>query len=311
MNEELEKLIDFALADGILTDKEKKVLYKKAQELGVDQDEFEMILDAKLHLVQKESLTESEEQKSQKEEVIEIKKIECPSCGAPIGFNDSKCNFCNTELKIFFDEGAALPVNLSQEDVEHNIIIKEEQFWQASLDAIEAPYSIIKGEKNYTIKDIQRDILALENGIVHKFMNEIFESLLLLPGENFVTIDALEFDAENDHSRMVIVTSLRLIIQGGFGAGFLSVPFDSFISWDYENLETSGIIGTDGKQYTQQAVIRYNLGDKEKSMKFRPPLGKLSEDLYLPVIHAKERYCQLLWMRIPYPSETSLRYLFL
>ena len=34
MNQELERLIDFALADGILTDKEKEILYKKAIELG-------------------------------------------------------------------------------------------------------------------------------------------------------------------------------------------------------------------------------------------------------------------------------------
>ena len=44
MNPELEKLIDLALADGILTDKERAVLQKKAESLGVDQDEFEMIL---------------------------------------------------------------------------------------------------------------------------------------------------------------------------------------------------------------------------------------------------------------------------
>tara|TARA_B110000967_G_C18566251_1_gene402595 strand:- start:16 stop:144 length:129 start_codon:yes stop_codon:yes gene_type:complete len=36
------------LADGILTDKERQVLQRNAQELGVDQDEFEMVLDAKL-----------------------------------------------------------------------------------------------------------------------------------------------------------------------------------------------------------------------------------------------------------------------
>ena len=52
---ELEQLIEFALADGELTDKERAVLTRKAQEAGVDLDEFEMILDAKLHLVKKTS----------------------------------------------------------------------------------------------------------------------------------------------------------------------------------------------------------------------------------------------------------------
>ena len=53
MNPELEKLIDLALADSVLTDKERAVLQKKADSLGVDQDEFEMILEGKLHIAQK------------------------------------------------------------------------------------------------------------------------------------------------------------------------------------------------------------------------------------------------------------------
>ena len=48
---ELEQLINYALEDGVLTDKERSVLMRKAQAAGADLDEFEMILDAKLHEV--------------------------------------------------------------------------------------------------------------------------------------------------------------------------------------------------------------------------------------------------------------------
>ena len=54
-NEELENLIDAALADGVLTEKEKQILFKKAQKLGVDLDEFEMMLDARLVKLKKAS----------------------------------------------------------------------------------------------------------------------------------------------------------------------------------------------------------------------------------------------------------------
>lgn len=47
-NEQFERLIDFALKDGILTDKEREVIMKKAQSLGIDVDEAELILEAKL-----------------------------------------------------------------------------------------------------------------------------------------------------------------------------------------------------------------------------------------------------------------------
>lgn len=47
-NEQFERIIDLALTDGILTDKEREVIMKKAQTLGIDTDEAEMILEAKL-----------------------------------------------------------------------------------------------------------------------------------------------------------------------------------------------------------------------------------------------------------------------
>ena len=67
-NEKLEQLIDAALADGELTEKEKQILFKKAQEMGVDLDEFEMVLDARLFKLKKaeEEKTKSSAPKSNK-----------------------------------------------------------------------------------------------------------------------------------------------------------------------------------------------------------------------------------------------------
>lgn len=53
-NEELEQLITIALEDGVLTEKEKQVLYKKAQSLGIDRDEFEMVLNSRLAKARRE-----------------------------------------------------------------------------------------------------------------------------------------------------------------------------------------------------------------------------------------------------------------
>ena len=53
-NEELEQLIEIALTDGTLTDKKKDVIFKKAQALGVDIDELEMVLEARVYKLQKE-----------------------------------------------------------------------------------------------------------------------------------------------------------------------------------------------------------------------------------------------------------------
>lgn len=37
----LEQLIDAVIADGVITDQERKVVYKKAATLGIDQDQDE------------------------------------------------------------------------------------------------------------------------------------------------------------------------------------------------------------------------------------------------------------------------------
>ncbi|MDR1554004.1 MAG: hypothetical protein LBS69_11180 [Prevotellaceae bacterium] len=55
-SEKLENLINAALADGVLTEKEKQVLLKNAEAEGIDLDEFEMILESRLYEKQKEQL---------------------------------------------------------------------------------------------------------------------------------------------------------------------------------------------------------------------------------------------------------------
>lgn len=77
---ELEQLINYALEDGVLTDKERSVLMRKAQAAGADLDEFEMILDAKLHEVQKTAATVAPKSNSNKHG--EVRK--CPACGAMV-----------------------------------------------------------------------------------------------------------------------------------------------------------------------------------------------------------------------------------
>lgn len=49
---QLEKLIEISLLDGDLSEKERQILFKKAESLNIDRDEFEMVLDARLQELQ-------------------------------------------------------------------------------------------------------------------------------------------------------------------------------------------------------------------------------------------------------------------
>ena len=89
MHPEIEKLIDLALADGQITDKERNVILKKAAELGVDADEVEMVLDGKLHQLEAGK-------PKQKEKVGNIKA--CPACGASVKAMALVCSECGHEF---------------------------------------------------------------------------------------------------------------------------------------------------------------------------------------------------------------------
>ncbi len=92
-NEKIEQLIKAALADGVLTEKEKQVLFKNAQAQGIDLDEFEMVLDARLVELQK-AAEENSAPKSDK--YGDVRK--CPACGAIVGAFKGICPECGYEF---------------------------------------------------------------------------------------------------------------------------------------------------------------------------------------------------------------------
>ena len=107
--EQVDKLIEMALMDGVLTEKEKQILFKKAEAAGIDLDEFEMILDAKLFEKQQsiKAITPVAATKSDKHGDV----IKCPACGSIIqgftaicvdcGHNFSNINAVSSVTKLY------------------------------------------------------------------------------------------------------------------------------------------------------------------------------------------------------------------
>lgn len=121
---ELEQLINYALEDSVLTDKERSVLMRKAQAAGADLDEFEMILDAKLHEVQKTAAAAAPKSNSNKHG--EVRK--CPACGAMVSAFSTRCCECgfefnnveaNKSANTLFEKLQALEMEKARELAQH------------------------------------------------------------------------------------------------------------------------------------------------------------------------------------------------
>ena len=96
-NEQIENLISLALADGKLTEKEKQILFKKAEAAGIDLDEFEMVIDAKLFEKQQTVKAAAPSVATTKSDKFgDVKK--CPACGAIAQSFQTICSDCSHEF---------------------------------------------------------------------------------------------------------------------------------------------------------------------------------------------------------------------
>jgi hypothetical protein len=96
-NEQIENLISLALSDGELSEKEKQILFKKAEAAGIDLDEFEMVLDAKLFEKQQTIKAVAPSVAAPRSDKFgDVKK--CPACGAIVTSFSAKCGDCGHEF---------------------------------------------------------------------------------------------------------------------------------------------------------------------------------------------------------------------
>ena len=95
-NEKIENLIKAALADGVLTEKEKQILFKNAQAQGIDLDEFEMVLDARLVELEKAEKEKAAKSAPKSDKYGDVRK--CPVCGALVPALAVSCAECGYEF---------------------------------------------------------------------------------------------------------------------------------------------------------------------------------------------------------------------
>lgn len=86
--EELEQLIQEYLTDGVLSDKERAVILKKAEGMGLDRDEIDFYLDAQVQKI--DQATDAAVRKQRGET--------CPYCGGSVPQLTDKCPHCGENI---------------------------------------------------------------------------------------------------------------------------------------------------------------------------------------------------------------------
>lgn len=124
---QLEQLISHAFVDGELSEKEKQVLFKKAQAQGIDLDEFEMVLDARLVQLKKEEKEKVKKEEKEKAEKSAPKSNKygdvrkCPACGAIVPALTGVCTECGFEF-------SGVEANFSSQKLAEDLIAIQSQY---------------------------------------------------------------------------------------------------------------------------------------------------------------------------------------
>ena len=130
--EELDALIQEYLTDGILTDKERQVILKEAEGMGLNRDKIDLYLDAQVQKIDQATDAAVRKRKSK----------ECPYCGAPVPQLADKCPECgqfitpeaSKDLQDILENLENALVDLkSGKDIERNKAIVEKFSRKAKL----------------------------------------------------------------------------------------------------------------------------------------------------------------------------------
>lgn len=254
MHPEIENLINMALADGDVSEKEKAIILRKAESLGIDIDEVEMILDGKLHQLEANKT-------KQKEKVGNI--VVCPSCGANTESFQTNCKDCGHEFRNTKANSVLLKLiedieKINNKEIPLNSLSKLSPYKQQYIELerkklkneliqnLPVPndkenilellaYSITKAKDNSGF-NLQSQILknideshSISDAWGKKAEEIIFKSKIMFKNDEFFYKQILQYESDFKSARNKSKT-LRIVIIVFFALLFLFVFGGIFIS---------------------------------------------------------------------------------
>ena len=232
-SKELENLIQATIADGILTEKEKAALVKRAQNEGVDLDELEIYIDSLMQQRAQESYVQIEKETVAHENLR--KGNVCPHCNTPIPPMTKICPECGRAVNANETSGdkelhemvnkigiALIKMKSSDDNVsfkkakaECEVLIKQANLFYGTDRKIQMLLVELKDE----IKLAQKNVEALERkrGLINLLKNGWFWiGLIALIGLLTILL-SMTFCEGDDYIEPTLI-GIAICVIAGFSA---------------------------------------------------------------------------------------------
>lgn len=187
-SEKIEALIDAALADGVLTEKEKQILFKKAQAEGIDLDEFEMVLDARLVELQKKQKTEESHAAPKSDKFGDVRK--CPACGALVPALAGACPECGYEFSGVTASSSSQKLAKGIAEIKKDAANKKNEIIKSGTYSTKKAKGAIWSPQEEALNSISSDEYSQIHSLVNSFpvpntKNDLFDLIMYLKTQGY------------------------------------------------------------------------------------------------------------------------------
>ncbi len=187
-SEKIEALIDAALADGVLTEKEKQILFKKAQAEGIDLDEFEMVLDGRLVELQKKQKAEEVHSAPKSDKFGDVRK--CPSCGALVPALAVSCPECGYEFSGISASSSSQVLSKEIAKIKKEASAKKNELVKSGKYSTKKEKGEIWSPQEEALQSIDDDAESQIDSLVDSFpvpntKNDLFDLIMYLKSQGY------------------------------------------------------------------------------------------------------------------------------
>jgi len=263
MNKKLVDFIELCLADDLISEKERKVIFKKAKELGVSEDECDILIDS---LSQKNNNSKNEIQAKPSIEKREFKKKLAKS------IPPAKLDMENKLREEIAKLNTGIENSINEKSITISKINESFKILNDKRDSLNDDFQTYKSNFD---KDLKKHINSLFKGIENDLSNEFGQTSIILDDSKKYNANNLNTESLNkvlsdqvkwDSSALNNKNHKRMLIFNFIGCGGFILMFFNDFSFGYQQTTIWGslislLIGRNFKNKKKANTMNFSKDD--------------------------------------------------